>query len=89
MTTESTRIPERLVAQPGGEVSGAIRVPGDKSISHRAVMFSALADGESVIRKCLLGEDVLATIAAFQSMGVAITKLGKAISKFKEWVSMG
>lgn len=71
-----TAIPERLLAQPGGEVNGVMRVPGDKSISHRAVMFSALADGDSTIRQCLLGEDVLSTIAAFKSMGVSISEAG-------------
>lgn len=49
---------------------GAIRVPGDKSISHRAVMLSSLANGESKISGLLEGEDVLATLNAFRAMGV-------------------
>ena len=49
---------------------GKIRVPGDKSMSHRAIMFSSLANGTSEITGLLEGEDVLATLAAFRAMGV-------------------
>jgi len=49
---------------------GRIRVPGDKSMSHRAVMFSSLANGTSHISGLLEGEDVLATLEAFRAMGV-------------------
>jgi 3-phosphoshikimate 1-carboxyvinyltransferase len=51
---------------------GAITVPGDKSISHRSLMLSALAVGESVIEGLLTGEDVLATAAAMRAMGAQI-----------------
>ena len=51
-------------------LSGNIRVPGDKSMSHRAVMFSSLANGTSNISGLLEGEDVMATLAAFRAMGV-------------------
>ena len=51
---------------------GRIRVPGDKSISHRAVMLGALAEGTSEVRGFLEGEDSLATLAAFRAMGVSI-----------------
>ena len=51
-------------------IEGSLRVPGDKSISHRAVMLSSLANGVSHITGLLEGEDVLATLAAFCSMGV-------------------
>jgi len=50
---------------------GKIRVPGDKSMSHRAVMFSSLAKGTSHIKGLLEGEDVLATLSAFRAMGVS------------------
>lgn len=59
-----------------GPLTGAITVPGDKSISHRALMFSALAVGESVIEGLLEGEDVLATAAAMRAMGAEIEKRG-------------
>ncbi len=61
---------------PGGEIGGEIQVPGDKSISHRAVMFSALAHGQSRIQGFLQGEDTLATLAAFRAMGVRIDRAG-------------
>jgi len=51
-------------------LSGTIRVPGDKSMSHRAVMFSSLANGTSHITGLLEGEDVLATLDAFRAMGI-------------------
>ena len=53
-------------------VVGDIRVPGDKSISHRSIMFGSLADGKTVIKGFLEGEDALATLAAFRAMGVNI-----------------
>jgi 3-phosphoshikimate 1-carboxyvinyltransferase len=51
-------------------LKGMLRVPGDKSMSHRAVMFSSLANGVSKITGLLEGEDVLATLGAFRAMGV-------------------
>lgn len=51
-------------------LSGNVRVPGDKSMSHRAVMFSSLANGTSDITGLLEGEDVMATLTAFRAMGV-------------------
>ncbi|MHB8248646.1 MAG: 3-phosphoshikimate 1-carboxyvinyltransferase [Acidithiobacillus sp.] len=57
---------------PGGRLSGRLRVPGDKSISHRAVILGALAEGITAVEGLLEGADVLATIAAFRAMGVAM-----------------
>ena len=51
-------------------LTGRIRVPGDKSMSHRAVMFSSLANGTSEVTGLLEGEDVMATLSAFRAMGV-------------------
>lgn len=56
----------------GGRLQGRIVVPGDKSISHRAVMFGALAAGVTEIHDCLMGEDVRSTMAAFRAMGIVI-----------------
>ncbi len=56
--------------QATNSLKGTIRVPGDKSMSHRAVMFSSLANGTSHITGLLEGEDVMATLAAFRAMGV-------------------
>lgn len=57
---------------PGGALTGRLRVPGDKSISHRAIMLAAIADGGTRIRGFLEGADALATLAAFRCMGVGI-----------------
>lgn len=59
------------IVQPGGKLTGRLRVPGDKSISHRAVMLGALAEGTTRIAGLLEGEDVLCALAAFRSMGVS------------------
>lgn len=64
--------PITFEVQPGGRLGGAVRVPGDKSISHRAVMLGALADGVSAVSGFLDGEDCLCTMKAFQAMGVRI-----------------
>ncbi|XOZ34687.1 bifunctional prephenate dehydrogenase/3-phosphoshikimate 1-carboxyvinyltransferase [Halomonadaceae bacterium KBTZ08] len=59
-------------ARPGGTVQGDIRVPGDKSMSHRAIMLGALAEGVTDVSGFLEGEDSLATLQAFRDMGVTI-----------------
>ena len=59
---------------PTGPLRGDVRVPGDKSISHRALMLSALAVGESRISGLLEGEDVMATAAAMRAMGATISR---------------
>jgi 3-phosphoshikimate 1-carboxyvinyltransferase len=60
--------------QPKGALQGRIRVPGDKSISHRAIMMGAIAEGTTSIKGFLEGEDSLATLRAFRAMGVNITE---------------
>lgn len=57
---------------PGGALSGNLRVPGDKSISHRSIMLGSIADGTTSISGFLEGADSLATLRAFRSMGVRI-----------------
>ncbi|MGM0542429.1 MAG: bifunctional prephenate dehydrogenase/3-phosphoshikimate 1-carboxyvinyltransferase [Pseudomonadota bacterium] len=57
---------------PGGQAQGRIRVPGDKSMSHRSIMLGALAEGVTDVKGFLEGEDSLATLQAFREMGVAI-----------------
>ena len=61
-----------FVANPGGSLSGRIRVPGDKSISHRSIMLGSLAEGTTHVEGFLEGEDALATLQAFRDMGVVI-----------------
>jgi 3-phosphoshikimate 1-carboxyvinyltransferase len=58
------------LTNPGGQVGGEIRVPGDKSISHRAAMLGAVAEGTTEVRGFLDGADCLATLGALAAMGV-------------------
>jgi 3-phosphoshikimate 1-carboxyvinyltransferase len=66
--------PHPLTAHPAPPLSGTINVPGDKSISHRALMLSALAIGETRISGLLEGEDVLRTAAAMRALGAIVTR---------------
>ncbi len=70
----SASAPRRLTytVEPGGRLTGTVRVPGDKSISHRAIMLGALAEGATDIEGFLEGEDSLATLGAFRDLGVSI-----------------
>ncbi|GAA4776750.1 3-phosphoshikimate 1-carboxyvinyltransferase [Novosphingobium ginsenosidimutans] len=61
---------------PSGPLRGTIRVPGDKSISHRSIMLGALAVGETRVTGLLEGEDVLSTAAAMRAMGASVERLG-------------
>ncbi len=63
---------KRFKISPGGKLAGTIRIPGDKSMSHRSVILGSLAEGVTHVSGLLEGEDVLATIAAFRAMGVNI-----------------
>ena len=66
----------RYAVNPGGALVGRMRVPGDKSISHRVIMLGALAEGSSHATGFLHSEDTRATIAAFRAMGVTIDTAG-------------
>lgn len=70
----TTPPPRTLSFAAAGPLSGTVRVPGDKSISHRALMLSALAVGESTVEGLLEGEDVLATAAAMRAMGADVLR---------------
>ena len=65
--------------KPGGVISGRIIVPGDKSISHRALMLGAIAEGNTTITGFLQGEDTLATANVLRQMGVEIKNDGKIV----------
>ncbi|MDR1605866.1 MAG: 3-phosphoshikimate 1-carboxyvinyltransferase [Streptococcaceae bacterium] len=60
-------------------LSGQLKVPGDKSISHRSIMFGSLAKGVTRVYDILRGEDVLSTMAAFRSLGVEIEDHGSEV----------
>src|SRR5690606_24886386 len=59
---------------PAGQVAGRVRVPGDKSISHRSVMLGGIAEGRTEVTGFLAGADCLATLEAFRAMGVAVDR---------------
>ena len=65
-----------LSAKRSGPLTGTIRPPGDKSISHRALMLGALAIGETAVEGLLEGEDVQATAAAMRAFGATVTRIG-------------
>lgn len=67
---------------PKQQIGGVISVPGDKSISHRSIMFGALADGVTHITGFLEGEDALATLQAFSDMGVKIDREGDKVTVY-------
>lgn len=62
----------KFIAQPSQKLSGTLKLPGDKSISHRSIMLGSLANGMTQVSGFLQGEDTLTTLEAFQKMGVKI-----------------
>ncbi|CAC9624383.1 3-phosphoshikimate 1-carboxyvinyltransferase (EC 2.5.1.19) [uncultured Gammaproteobacteria bacterium] len=64
----------KFITQPANTLSGTLKVPGDKSISHRCIMLGSLANGVTEVSGFLQGEDALATLKAFQAMGVKIER---------------
>ena len=66
-----------LTARPGGPLRGRVRAPGDKSISHRAMILGALAQGETTIEGLLEGDDVIRTAQAMGEFGATVTQEGE------------
>src|SRR5487761_2420371 len=75
MSTKSDH-PAPIEARAGGPLRGKVRVPGDKSISHRALILGALAVGETRISGLLEGEDVLNTAKAMRALGARVERTG-------------
>jgi len=65
------------IVQPISSISGSIEVPGDKSISHRAIMIGSIAEGITQVDGFLNGEDCLSTIRVFKQLGIEIIKIGE------------
>ncbi len=77
MTSPASALSRPLVVcRPNAPLAGTARVPGDKSISHRALMFAGLAEGETRIEGLLEGEDVLRTAAAMRALGAEVARQG-------------
>jgi 3-phosphoshikimate 1-carboxyvinyltransferase len=76
--------PQRFVAAPGRQVGGQTSVPGDKSISHRALMLGAVADGSTRISGFLRSDDCLATMSALRALGIRIEEHGEQVEVFGE-----
>lgn len=72
--SQSTRID--YIVKPGGPLLGRLQIPGDKSISHRALMFSAICEGDTHITGFLDSEDTIATMKALQAMGIRMDREG-------------
>ncbi len=68
-----------LIIEKIGRISGTITVPGDKSISHRAVMLAAISKGKTIVEGFLQGQDCLSTINCFRSMGIDIKQQGRRV----------
>lgn len=66
---------ELIIKGRGQTLHGRIRVPGDKSISHRSLILGALAEGETIIHGLLLGEDPRSTAECFRAMGATTSEL--------------
>ena len=81
MSDHATSLP--ATARRSGPLAGRVKVPGDKSISHRSLMFGGLASGETRVTGLLEGEDVLRTADAVRAMGATITQVNG------EWIIRG
>ncbi len=68
-----------ILARPVTRIGGTVDVPGDKSISHRAVLLGAIASGQTTVHGFLRGEDCLATVAAMRALGVNIEDRGETL----------
>ena len=75
MSAHSTPVPS--ASRPSGPLRGAVRVPGDKSMSHRALIFGLLSVGETRVTGLLEGDDVLATAAAARALGADVVRTGQ------------
>ena len=85
LETQANSSDHLIIQRPASGLSlqGRIRVPGDKSISHRALMLGAIAQGETQIQGLLLGEDPRSTAACFRALGAEISELNPELVKVK------
>lgn len=69
----------RVIVSKTNSLRGDMKVPGDKSISHRSLMFGAIASGDTLVRGLLKGEDNMSTLNAFRAMGIEITEIDNTV----------
>jgi len=67
-------MPKMAIAKPGNTLKGMVTAPGDKSISHRAIIFGALAEGDTHVTGLLRGSDIMSTVGAMKALGATITE---------------
>ena len=70
---------EQITLAPIDHVSGTVRLPGSKSISNRALLLAALADGTTRLRNLMVGDDTQYMLDAFARLGVAVTRDGEDV----------
>lgn len=70
---------KQLQAKPSNGLRGELTVPGDKSISHRGIMFGAISEGQTTLHHFLTAQDCLSTLKAFQQLGVPIKRDGQTV----------
>jgi 3-phosphoshikimate 1-carboxyvinyltransferase len=73
----------RLLIRPTARLTGVVAVPGDKSITHRAILLAALADGPTVINGYLPADDCLRSVAAVEALGVTVVKEGAPLPRLR------
>ncbi|HMT08355.1 MAG TPA: hypothetical protein PKA82_10150, partial [Pyrinomonadaceae bacterium] len=69
-----------MFVQPANQLNGEVSVPGDKSISHRSAIFSAISDGTATISNYLVAEDCLSTLQCIEQLGAKITRDGTTVT---------
>ena len=80
---------DRLEVPPAAALVGELEVPGDKSISHRALLLGAVSDGETEISGFGANADTLATLAAVESLGARVERLDEASTRLRVHVHLG
>ena len=75
----AVKMKEKLVFRKSSGLRGTVKIPGDKSVSHRAIMFGSIAEGTTLVSNFLESGDCLSTMNCFKAMGVKIKRNGKKV----------
>ena len=79
---------DNLTVKPAEKIKAEIRVPGDKSISHRAIMIGSVAKGETIVNNFLASADCLATVECFRKMGIEIEIINDTVPAGRQGLQM-